>query len=381
MPRRRRQGEGALYQKRVRGRALWVAVLSAGWSSSGKRRRVYLYGRTAREALEKAAQARLRMATGPLPEPTRITVAQFAERWLADVVRISTRPSTRRFYERHVRVNVLPVIGGVQLARLTPAHVQAVLAEMERRGTSRGHQHGMMRTLHRMLEQAVVWGFLPRNPCDLVPKPKVPRQEMRTLTPEQAARFLLAARQDRYYALFAVLLGCGLRLGEALGLTWPDVDLEGGKITIRRQVTWVGAEPVWTEPKTAAGRRTVNMPGFVVEALREHQARQESEGRLLNDQLLVFTDEAGGPVRPENLRRRNFARVLRAAGLPRMRLHDLRHTYATLSLGAGIHPRVVQTQMGHSSIVITMQTYSHVLPSLGREAAEKLDRVVRRPRD
>ncbi|MDR7415286.1 MAG: site-specific integrase [Armatimonadota bacterium] len=327
--------------------------------------------------MEKAARVRLQMASGPLPEPGRLSVAKFAQQWLSDVVSVSTRPSTLAFYESRVRNHIVPVIGGVQIAKLSPIHVQAVLAEMERRGASRSHQRGVLRTLHRMLEQAVTWGFLPRNPCDLVPKPKATQREMCALTPEQAARFLQAARQDRYYALFAVLLGCGLRLGEALALTWPDVDLEGGKITVRRQVTWVKGRPVWTEPKTTAGRRVVDMPRFVVEALRGHQERQRAEGWLLNDQLLVFTDEAGGPVRPENLRRRNFARVLRAAGLPRMRLHDLRHSYATLSLKAGVHPRVVQQQLGHSTVTTTMETYSHVLPGLGREAAERLDRVVR----
>jgi integrase len=345
-----------------------------GYTPTGQRRRKYVYGRTKQEVLEKLNRLRARSLEGSLGDPGRLTLGQFLTRWLEDVAEQNLRRSTSDLYSRAARNHILPRLGGIRLASLTPAHIQNLMAEMNRCGA--GIRWVTFRLLHRSLGQAVKWGLIPRNPADAVERPRPPVREMRTLTPEQARAFLREAQDDRYYALYCVLIGCGLRLGEALGLTWPDVDLEKGKLTVRQQLAEVGGRLFLQEPKTASARRTVDMPGFVIQALQDHQRRQEEEGNLMNEWLLVFTDMNGGPVRRENLRRRSFEPLLRRAGIPRIRLHDLRHTYATLNLAAGTHPKVVQQALGHANINITLQTYSHVLPTLGREAADRLDAIL-----
>lgn len=353
-----------------------MGSLVVGYDPQGRPRRRYVYGRTKTDTLAKLARLRAAVADGLLEEPGRITLAAFLTRWLEDVVRPRLRPRTQDYY-RYGCGLILPHLGQVRLARLAPVHVQGMLAALEREGATLYQRRAAYVTLHAALRQAVRWGMLRSNPCEPVPAPRPPRREMQTMTPEQARRFLAEARGDRYYALYAVLLGCGLRVGEALALTWPDVDLAGGRLTVRRTLGWSRGRPFFQEPKTAAGRRTVDMPPFVADALKEHQERMQAEGHLLTDHLLVFVDRGGGPVRLENLRRRSFLPTLRRAGIPRLRLHDLRHTFATLNLLGGAHPRVVQQVLGHADITTTLGTYSHVLPTLGQEAARRLDQLLR----
>jgi integrase len=374
MPPRRPRNEGTLYfHSRKR---LWVAGLVVGYRPDGRPRRRYVYARTKTDALAKLARLRQEAGGWAATEPQQITVRVLLDRWLEDVVRPSRRPRTYEYY-RYGRELILPHLGSVRLARLNPLHVQAMLAEMERAGQTAYQRRTAYVTLHAALGQAVRWGMVRGNPCEAVSPPRTPPREMRTLTLEQARRFLEVARGDRYFAFYAVLLGCGLRLGEALALTWPDVDLRDGKLVVRRTLAWVRGRVHLQEPKTQAGKRTVDLPPFVVDALREHQERMREEGLLVTDHLLVFVDRDGGPLRPENLRRRSFLPLLRAAGIPRVRLHDLRHSFATLNLLGGAHPRVVQQALGHSDIGTTLQTYSHVLPSLTREAALRLDRLLK----
>ena len=374
MPRRRSNSEGTLYfHARKR---LWVAGLVVGYTPDGRPRRRYVYARTKTDALAKLAKMRQEAGEWAAAEPQQLTVRGLLERWLEDVVRPSRRPRTYEYY-RYGRDLILPHLGAIRLARLTPLHVQAMLAEMERAGLTPHQRKTAYVTLHAALSQALRWGMVRGNPCEAVSPPRVTPREMRVLTPEQARRFLEAAKADRYYALYALLLGCGLRLGEALALTWPDVDLRDAKLVVRRNLAWVRGRAYFQEPKTPAGRRTVDLPPFVVDALRDHQGRMREEGLLVTDRLLVFVDRDGGPLRPENLRRRSFLPLLRAAGLPRVRLHDLRHSFATLNLLGGAHPRVVQHALGHSDIGTTLQTYSHVLPTLTREAALRLDRLLK----
>jgi integrase len=265
----------------------------------------------------------------------------------------------------------------VRLDRLAPAHLQGLLADLETTGVGAAMRQVIFRALHRAFAQAVTWGVLARNHAEGIVRPRPARREMQTWSPEQVGRFLAAASGDRLAALYAVLVGTGLRLGEALGLTWADLDLRAGTATIRRQLSEVSGALSFTEPKTAAARRTVDLPAFVVEALREHEARMAAEGRLLNDQLLVFVDTGGRPLRRSNIRRRSFEPLLRRAGLPKIRLHDLRHTAATLHLRNGVHPKIVQQLLGHARVAITLDTYSHAVPGMGREAAARLHDLLR----
>ncbi|HEY6071984.1 MAG TPA: site-specific integrase, partial [Anaerolineales bacterium] len=213
-------------------------------------------------------------------------------------------------------------------------------------------------------------------PATGVIRPKVVVREMQTWTPQQAVQFLAAAKADRLYGLYAVLLGTGMRIGEALGLSWSDWDPQRGTLTIRRQLTEVSGQLSFGEPKTERGKRTVRLPGFAAAAMQEHRTRMQAEGHEMNDRLLIFVDTEGHPIRRGNLRRRSFARVLKWAGLPPCRLHDLRHACASLHLRRGTSPVVVQQMLGHARVSITLDRYSHALPILQEEAAAGLDELL-----
>jgi integrase len=201
------------------------------------------------------------------------------------------------------------------------------------------------------------------------------------LEPEQARAFLEAVRGDRMEALYVLALSTGLRQGELLGLTWSGLDSEAGELRVSQALQRIQGQLQFVAPKTAKSRRSVTLPEVALEALRAHRARQ-AEDRLFagsgwHESGLVFTTRRGTPLEPRNATR-GFKRFLRRAGLPDMRFHDLRHSFATLLLIQGASPRVVMEMLGHSQIALTMNTYSHVIPAMQREAAAKLDALLRR---
>jgi integrase len=201
------------------------------------------------------------------------------------------------------------------------------------------------------------------------------------LAPAEAKQLLAAAEDDRLGALYSVALALGLRQGEALGLSWEDIDFESRRLHVRHGLQRIAGELRLVEPKTRQSRRTIAMPGVVIDALQHHKARQTKErllaGRRWSDTGLVFTSTIGTPIEVGNLRR-SFWKLLDRAGLPRMRFHDLRHSCASLLLVQGVPARVVMETLGHSNISITMDTYTHVLPELQRQAADAMDRTLGR---
>jgi integrase len=282
------------------------------------------------------------------------------------------RDSTYRLYEGLIRLHVLPKIGGIGLSRIAPAHVQGVLSSMEQDGKSARLRQMVFAVLHVAFGQAARWGMMVRNVCDVVTRPRAPRPTTQVLTPDQVAVLLAAARGDRLEALYVLAVSTGLRQGELLGLQWEDMGLEGGTVQVRRQLAENNGHPLLVEPKTAAARRRVDLPAVAVLALLDHRARMSTEGRSVGEGF-VFTDTAGGPIRKSNLIRRSFEPLLARAGLPRIKFHALRHTAATLLLAEGVHPKIVQERLGHSRINLTLDVYSHLLPSMGKEAAARLD--------
>lgn len=233
--------------------------------------------------------------------------------------------------------------------------------------------------LRRSLRQALRWGLVTRNVATLVDAPRVRRPEIRPLTPDQARTFLDAVAGDRNEALYTVALAVGLRLGEALGLRWDDVDLDAGETHVRHTLQRRG--PGWelVEPKTNRSRRTVPFPGVVLTALRAHRTRQLKErlwaGTRWQEHGFVFTSTIGTPLTGSGVSAQ-FHAVLVAAGLPHQRFHDLRHACASLLLAQGVAPRVVMEILGHSQISLTMNTYSHVIPDLTRDAADRMDSLL-----
>jgi integrase len=239
--------------------------------------------------------------------------------------------------------------------------------------------------LRHALDQALRWGLVPRNLTDAVERPRGERREMRVLTPSQAATLLDMAREDRLHALYVLAVTTGMRQGELLGLTWDAVDLEQGRLQVVRQlerVRAVGDKPRLVEPKTRRSRRVIEMSAGAVRALREHRARQLHQERLALGEAwqdewdLVFTTDIGTPLQPSNVVRRSFLPLLARADLPRIRFHDLRHTAATLLLAAGEHPKVVQELLGHHSVAFTLDAYSHILQSMQKATAARMDAIL-----
>ncbi len=233
--------------------------------------------------------------------------------------------------------------------------------------------------LRKALAQAVRWSMIPRNVADAVKAPRPAPKEMRPLSPGQARKLLQASRGHRLEALYLLAVHTGMRQGELLALKWEDVDLNAGVIRVKRTLTRDGGRISLGEPKTRRSRRTVHLTGAAAEALRSHLERQlEDIGRLgdrYRDHGLVFTSGVGTPIHPTHLRRRSFVPLLEAAGLPRIRFHDLRHTCATLLLARNVHPKYVQELLGHATVAITLDTYSHVIPGMGTQTARAMEDV------
>lgn len=299
--------------------------------------------------------------------------------WLRDVVKPSVREWTYRGYEVHVRRHIKPAIGRIALERLEPGQVQAFLNERLASGLSAKSVRYLRGTLRTALNQAMRWGFVARNAAALADGPRVPRFEIAPFTPEEARRFLAAIKGHRLEALYAVALALGLRQGEALGLRWQDVDLEMGYLRVSKQLQRVDGKFELVEPKTARSRRTIVMPPIVVNAWREHKQRQLAERPAdyqWNPPGLVFTRTDGEPL-DGTVVTHDFHRVLDRAGLFQRRFHDLRHSCATLLLAQGVPARVVMDVLGHSQIAITMNTYTHVIPELRHDAAQRMESVLR----
>lgn len=370
---RRGRGEGSIFRRKD---GVWAGILSLGYGGDGRRYRRVVYGHDKSMVVERLARMRAQALDGMLSDAQRLTVSTFLARWLEDVARPAVSPSTHQLYKGLIRLHINPRIGAVPLSRLTPVHAQGMLATMERYGASPRLRQMALGVLHRALGQAVRWSMVPRNICDAVTRPRVPRETMRALTTDQVTRLFGTAKGDRLEALYVLAVTTGLRQGELLGLQWDDIDLPGAVLRVQHTLhelngrLWVG------EPKTKRGRRQVDLPAVAVVALQTHRERMLVEGR---SDGLVFSDTQGGPLRKSNLLRRSFLPLLKRAGLPTIRFHDLRHTAATLLLAQGVHPKIVQERLGHSQISLTLDTYSHVLPGMGREAASKIDALLAKP--
>lgn len=366
MGKRRANGEGSVYRRRD-GR--WCAQLVAGG------RRLYHYGADQAEVKRWLLVERQRCAAG-VDVTDRSTLGQYLEHWLS-VASPALRPSTETLYRQVVRDHVAP-IGGVRLAALRPDHLQGLYGDLQRAGASPWTVRKVHIVLHRALEQAARWGLVVRNVADLVERPRVPRTEMRTLTADQVAALLASVAGTRWEVLYRLAVVAGLRQGELLALRWSDVDWGAGTIAVQRQVRAVpGGGFAFSEPKSAASRRSVVLDPDTVDLLwrqRDQVARlQALAGDHWQEWGLVFPSEVGTPILATNLHRR-FVASLAAAGLPRVRFHDLRHTSATLLFGENVHPKVVQERLGHSSVTLTLQTYSHRVPAMHTDAALRIGR-------
>ncbi len=367
---------------RKRAKDSWTVVVELPRDpETGKRRQKWVAVKgTKRDAERVLAELAAKAQSGVLgTAPTRLSLGDYLDKWYA-VAQSGVSLHTRRNW-RYALACWRAALGSVPLVRLTPMDIQIALEHLP--GHLSGSSKNMyFRVLKAALRQAVRWGMLANNPAEGVRPPLAKAREIRVWDEGQARRFLEAARGSRYYALFYTALATGMRLGELLGLAWEDVDLGQGVVHVRRSlatcVTRTG-EPAWQEPKTLSSRRRIPLGKEAVEVLKQHRKTQLEErlrlGSLWRDYGLVFCTRTGGPLFEPNVWKA-LERCSLKAGVPRIRFHDLRHTHATLLLRQGVHAKVVSERLGHASVKITLDTYSHVLPDTQGEAARAIERAL-----
>jgi integrase len=376
MAKKRGRGEGSIYRTKD-GR--WRGEISLGYKPDGRPRRCILYGRTRAEVASEMTCKLRDLQKGLNVAPGKQTVAQFLKYWLDEVVKPNRRADTHRSYEWIVRVHLTPHLGKIQLDKLTAQWVQMFLNERHRSGLSANTVKHINATLRAAFSKAQKEGLLDRNVAKLVNLPFAEKYIPQVLDPVGAKKLLAATSEHQHSALFSVALSLGLRRGEVIGLRWRDVDLVANELRVRSSLARVkGSGMVLGEPKSRSAKRVLRLPRVCSAALLKQKRQQEEQrkwaGSAWVDSDYVFTNSRGGPLAPEVVTR-EFASALEGAGLPPIRFHDLRHSCATLLLVQGVHPKLVQDTLGHSSFQLTMDTYSHMLPSLKTEVASKMDDI------
>lgn len=361
--------------------AAWSVVIDLGRDEAGQRVRKWHSGYRSKKDAERARVELLsRLDHGSYVSPSKQTLGSFlADEWLP-AKRATIKETTLASYEMHVTKHIRPRLGGVPLLGLGAGHLNAFYADL----LVDGRRHGagglspttvrlVHATIHKALADAVRWGQLPRNPADQADPPRTATPEMSVWSPEQLRTFLASVRGDRLFAAWLLAATTGMRRGELLGLRWSDIDLEVGTATVR-QIRTVARYAVLTlTPKTDKGARTISLDPQTVLGLRAYRVAQMEERLLVGPAYLdtgdvVFTKEDGSFIHPERFSSW-FKQVCRRSGLPSVRLHDIRHSYVTALLAAGVPLKIVSQRVGHASPMVTLAIYQHVLPGDDRAAA------------
>lgn len=379
MATRRGRGEGGIRQ-RADGR--WEGSIDLGWTG-GKRVRKFVYGRTRADAAAKLRELRGRLDAGLPDIDARLTVGAYLEGWLRDSLPASVKPTTAENYGWVVRTYIVPSLGKVRLAKLSPADVDLMLRDLEDRGLSENTRRLARSVLRRALVFAERRGQVARNAAGIAEPVHVERRPHRVLSVAEARRLLAVVRGDRLEALWTLALVTGLREGELLGLRWDDIDLQRGELQVRGTLKRLSGQGlVRTSAKNRASAAGVPLIGLAVDSLGHHGARQIEE-RLAaaewTDEGYVFTTPLGGPIDPRNLLRSWYA-LRERADLPAMTVHDLRHTTATLLRNLGVPMDVVSRILRHSGIAVTADVYAEVGHDLARGAVDVLGRALGDPR-
>lgn len=384
----RGRGEGTVYQLPS---GKWRGQLTVETDPlTGATKRIGVSGESQKEVIQKLTSLKMDLQKGSLIRPTDITVSEWMGIWLTEYMKPHLRPTTWDSYETMIRCHVVPHLGGMKLKDLRSQHLQRLYNRLLKEGRD-DRQGGLspktVRYIHGIIRgamsQAVKCGLIASNPTAAAVPPRKEKKEIQPLTAEQVLRLLEAANGDRYYAAFRLEFMTGLRLGELLALTWDDIDLAAHLIRVRRTLLRVRDHDqvdrktrlIFQEPKTDKARRILPLSKELVSVLESHRAAQDQErlafGPAYCDRRLVFCAPDGNPIDPRSFTRR-WERLLQNAGLPHVRFHDARHTFATMLLEAGEDSKIVQELLGHSAISVTLDIYSHVGIGLKRSAVDRL---------
>ena len=368
---------------RRRGKS-WAVVFDLGRDANGKRRQKWhAVPGTRRDAQRELARLLNELNTGAYVEPSRMTVGEFLDRWLTDYAKPKVSPKTYERYQEMIDGHIRPALGSYLLPKLAPLHIQAFYSRALASGRKDGkgglsaqsvvHFH---RLLNKAFAQALKWQLLARNPIQAVEPPKAQRQEMRALDEDETASLLSLLGATRLYMPVMLAVTAGLRRGEILGLRWSNVDLATGTITVVQSLEQTKAGLRFKVPKTHRSRRCIALPTITVETLRSHRVRQAEDrlalGPAYEDHDLVCPRPGGSPW-PPDVFSTAFAFFVRRSSIRPFRFHDLRHSHASHLLRAGVHPKIVSERLGHSTVSITLDTYSHILPGMQEDAVRLID--------
>jgi integrase len=368
---RRGRGEGSI---RYRADGRWEVSVTLG-----DQRRSF-YGKTRAEVTKKLTAAQRDFEQGQFIGDARQTVAQYLASWLETKRPPTVKAHTWAIYDSYVRVQINPVLGRVRLSQLSPQHIQQMTARALSHSLSPSTVSEVYGMLRQALKAAVRLGLIARDVTDQTDRPRRATREMRPLARDEAQRFIAVVatqRFARFSAFYNLALTTGMRIGELLAVKWRDVDLDTGRLSVVASLSWQVGTPIYALPKTRRSRRQIALAPYMVTMLREHRHQQRvlqvAAGPAWQGERFdaVFSDELGFPLQDSRIRRQ-FKAALAAADLPQVRFHDLRHTCATLLLQQRVNPKIVSELLGHSSVALTLDLYSHVHPDMQEEAARAM---------
>lgn len=340
---------------------------------TGKRRQKWVYADTEKECQRKVNELIYRIQTNTYVETSKLKMNDYLDMWLKNYAKGNVAPSTYRSYEGIVRVHLKPRIGSIDINKLKPIRIQQLYTELLDTHLSSTSVLYIHRVLHKALQEAVKWGLITSNPADNVNPPKKRKIQYSTWDSDTISKALELAEGTLLYVPIVLAATTGARLGEICGLQWNDVDLETGQISIRYTYQKINGNWELKSVKTNGSNRLVIIPKAVIQILRKHRLWQKKNMAFFGPDYhynnFVNTWPDGRPVLTEYITK-NFKKFIKEHGLPEIRFHDLRHTHATELLKMGVNPKIVSERLGHSNIRITLDTYSHVVPTLQKEAAE-----------
>lgn len=361
MVKKRSHGEGTLYYDEKNDR--WVAQVSL---PNGKRRTKS--GKDKKKLLDWLTEQRSKIKRGTFVTDNKIKLGDYLDRYMEDIAKHNLRPRTYETHAGYIRNHIKPELGHIRLVSLRPDQVQAFYTKKLNEGLAKRTVEYMHAILHKTLDQALRWGLVARNVTDLVDPPRPKRKPPTIWSAEEIQTFLESVEGHQYYPIYIVAVYTGMRQGEILGIHKEDVDLERGVINVKNQLQPIkGKGLTVTRVKSDKSQRPITLPETALNVLRQHLETV--------DKGLIFTTSKGKPIWAQTLYH-HFKDTIEKLGLPDVNFHSLRHAHASLLLQAGTNPKVVQERLGHSSVLLTLDTYSHVVPSLQEEAAEKFEEMI-----
>ncbi|NME98843.1 site-specific integrase [Aneurinibacillus aneurinilyticus] len=352
---------------------------------TGKRKQKTVSGfKTKKEAEKVCAELIAQIENGSYVNASSDTFGPFILNYMETVAKQETRPSTYYSQLSVVKNHLVPELGRVKLKDLSPIHLQKFYNMKLKEGLSNNYVRKMHGVINKALNTALKWGMISKNPGSLVKPPRANKRDIHVWSMEQANHFLEFMKGKRNYIVFVLAIYTGMRRGEILALRWQDCNLDEGKLSVRQTLYGTGIDQLqFRETKTKAARRVISLPPFVVNCLKKHKTEQNEQklrlGNAYKSLDLVVATPLGTPVEP-NTMNDYFQKQTKHAGLPVIRFHDLRHTHATILLRMGENPKLVSERLGHASVTITLDTYSHVLPDMQKDLAANLEIAMRNSR-